>query len=64
MKTQSYLNIYEVNGSETEINRPQLIVESHRIRKRHFVVLELDGYNITVSAKELMQAIDSATNTI
>jgi hypothetical protein len=58
------LDIYETDGSEEKglsSDRPKVIVKEHWNR-REFVVIEVNGKELTVLADELKRAIDNAQN--
>lgn len=63
MKTNSVINIYEVNGEDVSggDDAPKLEVKSHWNR-RNLVVLSFGGKEITVPADELLRAIRNAEN--
>lgn len=62
MKTESKIEIYEINGTESKpVERPVIIVRNHWNR-RNFVVIEIDDKNYTVEAGELNRAIENAKN--
>ena len=56
------LKIYEINGKEVDIFENILEVKNHW-NINEFVVLNYNGITITVSAKDLREAISNATNT-
>ena len=58
------LNIYEVDGKETNNIKDEKILEvkSHWNIQR-FVILKFNDVEITVSARDLETAIKNATNT-
>ena len=60
---ESRVNVYEVNGSEPHPGGPevQLKVCSHWNRSE-FVVLELHGTRVTVSARDIQAAVANATH--
>ena len=62
MKVQNEIDIYEVDGQETRIPVPKLVVNSHWNRDS-LVVLESGDMKISVSAAQLRAAIANATNT-
>ena len=62
MNVESKIGIYEVDGSTVEgLGPTQLIVRSHW-NDRDSVVLQGEGFSITVVADELTMAIHNATN--
>ena len=63
MNVESKINIYEVDGSTPVdgLAAPQLTVRSHWLY-RNYVVLQGEGFSITVIADELTMAIHNATN--
>ena len=54
---------YEVDGKETLLKRdcPKLVIKNHW-NVNDFVVLDINGKQFTVCAKDLQTAIDNATN--
>lgn len=61
MKVTNEITVRELNGSENKEAKP-ITVKSHWNRCE-FVVLEMHGVEVTVSARELEAAIKNATNT-
>lgn len=60
IKVSSQVTIYEMNGKETTIERPRLVVKSHW-NNEDFVILIFEDKEITVTAKDLVAAITNAT---
>ncbi len=59
-KSINLLNVYEIDGSETEFkDRPEFKISNHWNRK-DFVNLEFNGKIITVLAEDLKRAINNA----
>ncbi len=62
MKVVNTIEVYELDGHDTQlIDRPLLSVQSHWNREQ-FVVLEFSGARVTVSKDELSKAIENASN--
>ena len=58
------IGVYETSGTEEQglrCDRPKVKVREHWNRKE-FVVIEIDGKEVTVLAAELQRAIDNAQN--
>lgn len=61
---ESKVTIFETDGKETVIgDRPTLTVNSHHNCEKK-VVLRLGDQNITVFARDLIAAINNATNSV
>jgi hypothetical protein len=62
IKVSNIITIYEINGEDLyPMYETYLTISSHWGSKG-FVVLSGDNFDITVSAKDLIKAIENATN--
>ena len=61
MTVVTTLDVYEVDGQETNLSRPTIQVQSHWNRSG-MIVLVIDGKGITVLATQLTAAIANALN--
>lgn len=61
IKSSNEVDIYEVDGQESAVPVPRLLVSNHWNRDS-LVVLEVHGKRLTVSARDLQAAIANATN--
>lgn len=62
INVENRINVYEIDGTETAGKTQQhLVVKSHW-NLRNFIVLKWNGKEITVSARQIKQAIENAQN--
>jgi hypothetical protein len=61
IKVRNEVTVYEIDGKETSVPSPVIVVCSHWNRDS-LVVLESDGMRLTVSARDLLEAVANATN--
>lgn len=64
MKTEIFLDIYEVDRVEQKVNMPKLKLSSHFCYKRDRINLEINGQVITVLIDELIKAAENCRNTL
>lgn len=63
-ETVNLIEVYETNGIEEKglrSQRPKVKIKGHDLYKT-FVVVEVDGKSLTVSAQDLLRAIQNAQN--
>lgn len=62
IKVRCLVPVCEVDGKDTSVDRPVLIVESHWNHDRRVVLTGSDGISITLYAPDLEAAIRNATH--
>jgi len=60
MKIEIELTVYEENGTETVVERPDFRVKSHWNRD-NMVVVCVGGHSYTLCGKDLREALERAT---
>lgn len=63
-ETVNIIQVYETNGVEEKglkSQRPKVKIKGHATYKT-FVVIEVEGKSLTVSAQDLLRAIQNAQN--
>ena len=65
IKVQCQVMAWEINGRERKSGESEdyLVVRSHHIRDEWVILEMLEGSRITVSAKDVIAAIQNACNT-
>jgi hypothetical protein len=61
VKITTTIQVYEVDGRQLNINRPEIKIHNHEYRES-FVVLEIDGKRYTVLANALQVGIRNGTS--
>jgi len=63
MKITTEIDLFEIDGEQTKVPIPTLVVKNHELSSRSaIVVISVGGHRYSVEATELRQAIENATN--
>ena len=62
IRTESQVDIVEVDGKEKNIPRPTLIIREHWNIRNYVVIQGTDGKEYTVYADDLKRAIENSQN--
>lgn len=61
-ESNNFIQVYEKDGKEVGFRTEESVRVTNHFSRKEFVILEIDGTEIAVSASDLKRAIENAQN--